>query len=346
MSSQVDEDKIQNAITFLRHPKVRGSTDESKRSFLSSKGLTDAEVNEAFRRAEDGATGPSTPSDSSRVAQMQVSAPSAQIAELAHPARASPPPLSWTNVLLGIGFAGAAVYSIKSIFGPSISRTYDTLKSSLRSSKSAENRNETEDTGDGVGDTCRVHADPDEDQRAAVDSSKQLVAAIRDQTEQLRLSMEQLIRSSTAGNESISELREEVRGLAGKLDGSRSSGGDESAPMSYMQVLEMLEQGRPIPGIRDDIDDKPPKPDLSPTVSRMETKTKPWEEGRAGEMAGSSGTTPSRRDLSGERPSGSIFESVTRTPEKHQAVIVEQEGAEDRRSPWRPPPMPMASLSE
>ena len=123
----------------------------------------------------------------------------------------------------------------------------------------------------------------------------------------------------------------------------------------------MLEQGRPIPGIRDDIDDKPPNPDLSPTASKMQRRAKPWEKDEREEYVhdalndfteydavGSSGTTPSRRDLSGARPSNSIYESVTKTPDKHQAVVAEKEATEGRPSPssipWRPPPMPMASL--
>ncbi len=45
------EDQITNAVAFLTHPKVRESTEASKRSFLKSKGLSEADIDEAFRRA-------------------------------------------------------------------------------------------------------------------------------------------------------------------------------------------------------------------------------------------------------------------------------------------------------
>lgn len=44
------EDYIQNAVTFLSHPKVKGSPVFHRRFFLEKKGLTNEEIDEAFRR--------------------------------------------------------------------------------------------------------------------------------------------------------------------------------------------------------------------------------------------------------------------------------------------------------
>lgn len=44
------EDQISSAIQFLLHPKVIGSPIGTKRSFLERKGLTNEEIDEAFRR--------------------------------------------------------------------------------------------------------------------------------------------------------------------------------------------------------------------------------------------------------------------------------------------------------
>lgn len=46
----VREDYVQNAVKFLSHPKVRGSAVVYRRSFLQNKGLTNDEIDEAFRR--------------------------------------------------------------------------------------------------------------------------------------------------------------------------------------------------------------------------------------------------------------------------------------------------------
>ena len=285
---------------------------------------------------------------------------------------------------MGIGFAAAAAYSIKTIFGPSISRAAESVKVSLQ----ARARDATDD-GNGVekigaaaeNGVTIVEVETDDDVTFGSNynnndhGNRELIEAIRDQTEQLRQSMELLIRSSNAGKESISELREELRSLNDRLDehggvsgGTMPAVTSESAPMSYMQVLEMLEQGRPIPGIRDDINDKPPNPDMSPTASRMQRRAKPWDTsyGVTGiesndlndvddlsplDTTGSS----SRRDLSGATPPYSIYESVTKTPDKHRAIVAERAspsagaGGRERQGgtpPWRPPPIPKTSLSD
>ena len=47
----VREEMVGNAVQFLRHPKVAGAGSEEKRTFLRNKGLTEAEIAEAERRA-------------------------------------------------------------------------------------------------------------------------------------------------------------------------------------------------------------------------------------------------------------------------------------------------------
>ncbi|GBG71855.1 hypothetical protein CBR_g10793 [Chara braunii] len=45
------ENQVRNAIKFLSHPKVRGSPVKFRRAFLEKKGLSQMEIDEAFRRA-------------------------------------------------------------------------------------------------------------------------------------------------------------------------------------------------------------------------------------------------------------------------------------------------------
>jgi len=394
--SGLDEDKVEKAVSFLLHPSVRGSAEESKRAFLLKKGLSQDEIEEAFLRTASAASGTGANADANagsgtNVDTYQNTAPipsasmnSSRVGQLQHAAPNPAPGYSFTNVVVGIGFAAAAAYSIKTIFGPSISRAAESVKVSLQ----ARARDATDD-GNGVekigaaaeNGVTIVEVETDDDVTFGSNynnndhGNRELIEAIRDQTEQLRQSMELLIRSSNAGKESISELREELRSLNDRLDehggvsgGTMPAVTSESAPMSYMQVLEMLEQGRPIPGIRDDINDKPPNPDMSPTASRMQRRAKPWDTsyGVTGiesndlndvddlsplDTTGSS----SRRDLSGATPPYSIYESVTKTPDKHRAIVAERAspsagaGGRERQGgtpPWRPPPIPKTSLSD
>ncbi len=50
-TSALNPEQIQNAVAFLTHPKVRESTEASKREFLAGKGLSEQEIEEAFKRA-------------------------------------------------------------------------------------------------------------------------------------------------------------------------------------------------------------------------------------------------------------------------------------------------------
>jgi len=108
---------------------------------------------------------------------------------------------------------------------------------------------------------------------------------------------------------------------------------------------------------------------MSPPVSKLKPLPKPWHDQESGYDAthpsasslaisvnnNSTDDTPSRRDLSGERP-GSILESAMTPPEKSPSVVAEKqykkspqsqsEGFEGSglgrptSSAWRPPPLP------
>lgn len=81
-------------------------------------------------------------------------------------------------------------------------------------------------------------------------------------------------RADSAGTSVVNPLPE---GTPNDNDGSIDTPVGGRHPASYMEVLEMLERGETPPGIRDDIDDKPPNPDQPPPPSRMKPKPKPWE---------------------------------------------------------------------
>lgn len=111
---------------------------------------------------------------------------------------------SWTNVLLGMGFAAAAAYSIKSIFGPSIARGIKAWKSPEKDRDTSAERGE--------------------------DEKSELVEAVREQTELMRKSLESLqilieSQNTTPSYQAMSELTEEVRHLAHRLEGKSGLAG-------------------------------------------------------------------------------------------------------------------------
>eukprot|EP01025_Chloroclados_australasicus_P008710 TRINITY_DN13183_c1_g1_i3.p1 TRINITY_DN13183_c1_g1~~TRINITY_DN13183_c1_g1_i3.p1 ORF type:complete len:212 (-),score=23.28 TRINITY_DN13183_c1_g1_i3:9-644(-) len=50
LSTMIRESQVENAVTFLLHPKVVGSPDSQKLVFLQQKGLNQLEIKEAFKR--------------------------------------------------------------------------------------------------------------------------------------------------------------------------------------------------------------------------------------------------------------------------------------------------------
>lgn len=214
----LDEEQVERAVAFLLHPSVRGSADEAKRTFLANKGLDDAAIEEAYRRAGTAAaSSSSSPADPSTAAQTHGTPPSAAFV----------PSYSYTSILLGLGFAGAAAYSLKTILGPSISRTVDSVRSALYPPTPP--REGEDDIGGQRTDTRGVtiveiddEVDDAHAKRGALDaeSTRELVEAIR-------------------------ELREEVRSLGDRLDGMAVGGPRRSMGSRTCRAMESRGPSRP-----------------------------------------------------------------------------------------------------
>ncbi|KAG2587492.1 peroxisomal membrane protein PEX14-like isoform X2 [Panicum virgatum] len=132
----VREDYIQNAVKFLSHPKVKGSPVFHRRSFLEKKGLTNEEIDEAFRRVPDPKpNGTETASAGSQQANnhnqsdaLQPYAEQPQAATGSITAGTISPHMkaqfSWVNTLLGaglfLGLGASAAITLKKWFIPSL----------------------------------------------------------------------------------------------------------------------------------------------------------------------------------------------------------------------------------
>ncbi|KAG2490990.1 hypothetical protein HYH03_010662 [Edaphochlamys debaryana] len=155
------EDQVQNAVGFLSHPQVRSSTNvASKRSFLERKGLTAAEIDEAFRRVPEApaaAAAPAAPAapvyaPPPAPAPAQVYAPAAVAAAPgAGPMvlAAAPPPVQpqgvrWSQIVLGVGVVAAAGWAVQALVLPRLRALLDSWSSSRREEEEARNKELTE----------------------------------------------------------------------------------------------------------------------------------------------------------------------------------------------------------
>ncbi|MEW5307555.1 MAG: hypothetical protein WDW36_009943 [Sanguina aurantia] len=140
----VREDQVQSAVGFLSHPKVKDSPLATKRSFLERKGLTAAEIEEAFRRVPEGGPQPSPlaaptqpaygqPSASGAASQAQQhanalvpvgSAGPVQQQQFQQQQRALVQPVRWTQVVLGLGVAAVSAYAFAALALPKIKEVY------------------------------------------------------------------------------------------------------------------------------------------------------------------------------------------------------------------------------
>ena len=118
---------------------VRGSPKPSKVSFLQQKGLTEAEINEAFRRVPET---PVPPLPTAQISYQPPSAPTSNALATTASHLAPPPqptyggavgtqqqqpqqePVRWSQVALGAGFVAASGYAFKSLFWPYLSDKY------------------------------------------------------------------------------------------------------------------------------------------------------------------------------------------------------------------------------
>ncbi|KFM23043.1 Peroxisomal membrane protein PEX14 [Auxenochlorella protothecoides] len=307
---------------------VRSSAVEQKRQFLQRKGLTDAEIEEAFRRVPEAPAAAYVPAPSPHSV---VAVPAGTVTPAGYvPVQqqqlvpAQPQPVRWGQAMLGAAFVAAGVYALKVVVWPYVADAVTKWKASQGEMAEAKALQEKE--------------------------SNALAEAIQAQTSELRNTVELLQKltvsleasvaeSKRAAQDSLSlaDLRAELRTLAGTIrdgPGAAHMPGAEAAanaagvaavkptphpasaaeealatpfrpadesptpaapalsgpahPASYMEVLEMLEKGQKPPGIRTDINDKAPNPTQSVPSPRLAPRRKPWERSVEGPSPASS----------------------------------------------------------
>lgn len=124
------------------------------------------------------------------------------------------------------------------------------------------------------------------------------------------------------------------------LDGGMKKESDH-VPTSYMDVLAILERGETPPGIRTDINDKPPNPEQPPPPARLKARPKPWEKKlTAAEQvvelendAATMSQVPLNSELAKPMPTQSIFEAATSPSRPSPSVIMERLASPTSQSP-------------
>lgn len=129
---------------------MRSSAAASKRDFLQKKGLTEAEIEEAFRRVPQEAAAPApaaaAPSAMAATLQhLQPGSPYGAAPQQQHPQQQAVQPyvaqgmalvpaaqvqpgVRWTQVALGAGFVAASAYAAKALVWPYMEGAYYTVR--------------------------------------------------------------------------------------------------------------------------------------------------------------------------------------------------------------------------
>ncbi|KAJ2030901.1 peroxisomal membrane protein pex14 [Coemansia sp. S610] len=109
------EDIIESAVRFLADPKVQSSTLAKKVSFLETKGLTNAEIEDALARAKSQHTTTSNGQQADGTVATRGSGPAPAYGyaqPLARPAAPPRPPLDWKDYFIAAVVAGGLGYGL------------------------------------------------------------------------------------------------------------------------------------------------------------------------------------------------------------------------------------------
>ncbi|KAJ2789644.1 peroxisomal membrane protein pex14, partial [Coemansia linderi] len=109
------EDIIESAVRFLADPKVQSSTLAKKVSFLETKGLTNAEIEDALARAKSQHTTTSDGQQADGTVATRGSGPAPAYGyaqPLARPAAPPRPPLDWKDYFIAAVVAGGLGYGL------------------------------------------------------------------------------------------------------------------------------------------------------------------------------------------------------------------------------------------
>ena len=117
------------AALLPQSSQVRASAEGPKRQFLENKGLTTAEIDEAFRRVPNDPPAPTTPSPPT------TAPPKPFHSAVAHPPQQiqpAPQGIRWSQVVMGATLLAAGAYTVHSLLWPRAHQLYQRWTASWR----------------------------------------------------------------------------------------------------------------------------------------------------------------------------------------------------------------------
>eukprot|EP01025_Chloroclados_australasicus_P008711 TRINITY_DN13183_c1_g1_i5.p1 TRINITY_DN13183_c1_g1~~TRINITY_DN13183_c1_g1_i5.p1 ORF type:complete len:341 (-),score=30.94 TRINITY_DN13183_c1_g1_i5:243-1265(-) len=296
LSTMIRESQVENAVTFLLHPKVVGSPDSQKLVFLQQKGLNQLEIKEAFKRFQQrremqmfqysNSNGyQSPPTSFLDISNYSTWARSAQIA-------------------IGIGMVAGVAYALKQWLSPMLRKWADQWVGKQQFQTEQEVVVEMKRATEAM-QSVAIDLKSSLQQMSSMLASQQ--TNLQSQVVQLKEEMRSV---SSPGGMLSAELMHRRRSYRDDQQGGsqsphNSGGGGSSTPdqppysPAYNQVVEMLHRGETPSNVRN-IDDRPPNPNQQLPTSMLQRPTKPWERRKSPEpnnvLSRSSGQVSPRSD--------------------------------------------------
>ncbi|KAI9074522.1 hypothetical protein K1719_043521 [Acacia pycnantha] len=315
-SQPLREEQVQNAMKFLSHPKVRGSPVIYRRSFLEKKGLTNEEIDEAFRRVPDSPSNQMTsgenkdgpPKTSSNIQQLTPAQMLQQGASTSTGTTISYRRLHWSHAIIAIGFIAASgagtVFLIKNSILPRLKSWIRKValedneplkkiasKPSLEEETTLAAKAATAAAADVAKASQEIQISLSEEKRyfgelvSLVDKQVQEMKSMTDAIRKLQASSGATLLkqadyqvTQASSKQLIANGKVNYNMHSGSYSSTPSSAGPSTAPhpKSYMEIMAMVQRGEKPSNIRY-IDDSPPNPNQQPSNPRMAPRAKPWE---------------------------------------------------------------------
>ncbi|KAK9837860.1 hypothetical protein WJX74_006450 [Apatococcus lobatus] len=334
----LSEVKVQNAVAFLSHPKVKSASVESKRSFLEGKGLNAAEIDEGFRRVPEAITGgvgagaQTVPTKPFPVGGSATTLNALQPGQAAYPQQIvvhqpppvpQPQPIRWTQVVVGAGALLAGAYAVKQYVIPFTSQAYERWAGKPLFGQSAAEKAAEARTAELIAKAIQAQTS---ELRSAVDSLKEMVKGL-DRAPAPGLHSDTL---------SLSDLRSELRTFATSLSEFGSTGANTTSSSSS-DVKALQEELRQLKAMVADSSHRPRQPPDSHAVqgghgaSRAGAQHK-WgssygEQESPSSFNGDPGHASSNGGVGDARPGapavGAMPASTPSTPPPHPASYME-----------------------
>eukprot|EP01023_Acetabularia_acetabulum_P012375 TRINITY_DN15805_c0_g2_i2.p1 TRINITY_DN15805_c0_g2~~TRINITY_DN15805_c0_g2_i2.p1 ORF type:complete len:341 (-),score=45.24 TRINITY_DN15805_c0_g2_i2:495-1517(-) len=267
----INEEKVENAVAFLLHPKVVGSPDNQKLIFLQRKGLNQAEIQEAFRRCE------------LRVNQGQDSL-AISSASLYNQHNYS----LWARsaqIAIGVGLVAGLAFALKQWVSPMLRKWVDQW------SGKAQVHSQEEQVVTEMKKATEAMQSVATDLKTHLQHLSQVMVTQHSQV----LQMKEEMRGSPGGALSAEQIYRNKGSYRDSFDhrnGSYSphqSGGARSStpeqppyPSTYNDLVAEVQRGSKPANVKN-VDDKPPNPNQKLTPSMLQRPVKPWDKASSSE---------------------------------------------------------------